>query len=711
MKRGEIFILVFGFLCFQFSYSQHNNRIYPPPKPFPYSHNVPVDSSDYVNPRIFHPVIGIGPGILTFYGDVADKRTLAPSLSRVGYNLSLLEYISRSIMLGARAMFGKVGANEHGPRYMNFESSIRMGGIHLTYNFDNFLPMKRRISPFVVTGFEYFEFLSKTDLFDASGNRYFYWSDGSIMNMAESDPNAANAIPLIRDYVYETDIRKMNDDIFGKYPERSFALPVGAGVNFHLFPRWDFKLGATMHFGFTDYIDGITPKNKGIGEGKPNKDKFLETYFTLTFDLFNPKHPSFESLLSDADFMALANEDSDGDGVMDMKDSCQGTPPGVTVDAKGCPPDSDKDGYPDYLDKEVNSPPGAFVDENGVAMNDSVIARKYAMWSDTAWVYVEYSDTIMLPIAKAGESSGKKHDATMVYRRELVILLGSYKEGIPPEEMSKLLSVPDVRNTRQSDSSTAYIAGSYGTMLDAEKRKKEMILAGFPNAKIMVLNRDGLLSEPTTDVSYEFRAGSKTPYSVDMKSVVFRVQIGAYSRKLSTAIFNNVGQIIEMKTEDGLYKYVSGSFTTIQDAMKERDELVKKGYKDAFVVAYKDNKRVSLSSVSGGIIKPGTEDLNEPKTPKSAINKNLVFFRVQVGAFMQEPPSELMQKLSKIPGLEKKKKSSGITQYVAGKFNNYEEAKKFRDDVISKYEIHDAFLVAFFKDEMISIQEAMELLK
>lgn len=702
--------MCFSVLCFQFSFSQDNNRFYPPPKPFSYGHETTVDSSDFVNPRLFHPTLGIGPGILTFYGDVADKWTLAPSLSRLGYNVSLSEYVSRSVMVSARAMFGKVGANERGPRYLNFESSIRSGGIHLTYNFDKFLPMKRRISPFVVTGFEYFEFLSKTDLFDAAGNRYFYWSDGSIMNMAENDPNAANAIHLTRDYVYETDIRKMNDDVFGKYQERSFAIPVGAGVNFHLFPRWNFKLGTTMHFGLTDYIDGVTPDNKGVGEGKPNKDKYLETYFTLTFDLFSPK-PPFESPLSDADFMAIANEDSDADGVIDFKDSCQGTPPGVTVDAKGCPPDSDKDGYPDYIDKEINSPAGAFVDENGVAVSDIAIALKHAIWSDTAWAYVEYADTIVLPVAVAGRGIDKKRDATVVYRRELVILLGNYKEGVPPEDMSKLLSVPDVRNTMQPDSSTAYIAGSYGKMSDAEKRKEKMIAAGFPNAKVMVLNKDGSLSEPTADALAGIKDGGNTPPSVDMKGVVFRVQIGAYSKKLSTVIFKNAGQVIEMKTEDGLYKYSSGSFTTVQDAMKERDELVKKGYKGAFVVAYKDNKRVPLSSVSGGLVQPKNENLDEPKTPKSAIDKNLVFFRVQMGAFTQEPPAELMQKFSKIPGLEKKKKSSGIMQYVAGKFSNYEEAKKFRDELVSKYGIQDAFLVAFFKDEMISVQEAVELIK
>jgi OOP family OmpA-OmpF porin len=57
--------------------------------------------------------------------------------------------------------------------------------------------------------------------------------------------------------------------------------------------------------------------------------------------------------------------DLDGDGVPDHRDDCPGTPKGVAVDDKGCPPDSDGDGVPDYLDKCPDTPKGAKVDEHG----------------------------------------------------------------------------------------------------------------------------------------------------------------------------------------------------------------------------------------------------------------------------------------------------------------------------------------------------------
>ncbi len=66
-------------------------------------------------------------------------------------------------------------------------------------------------------------------------------------------------------------------------------------------------------------------------------------------------------------------KDSDGDGVPDDIDRCPNTPPGVKVDAVGCPIDSDHDGVPDYLDKCPGTPPGVKVDANGCEIEEIVL--------------------------------------------------------------------------------------------------------------------------------------------------------------------------------------------------------------------------------------------------------------------------------------------------------------------------------------------------
>ena len=62
---------------------------------------------------------------------------------------------------------------------------------------------------------------------------------------------------------------------------------------------------------------------------------------------------------------ATAPGDADHDGVPDSEDRCPGTPPGVVIDAQGCPIDSDADGVPDGLDACPNTPMGALVDAKG----------------------------------------------------------------------------------------------------------------------------------------------------------------------------------------------------------------------------------------------------------------------------------------------------------------------------------------------------------
>ena len=64
-------------------------------------------------------------------------------------------------------------------------------------------------------------------------------------------------------------------------------------------------------------------------------------------------------------FRHVDTGDADGDGVLDAKDACPGTPRGAVVDASGCPQDSDGDGVADGLDRCERTAKGAAVDRHG----------------------------------------------------------------------------------------------------------------------------------------------------------------------------------------------------------------------------------------------------------------------------------------------------------------------------------------------------------
>lgn len=726
-----------------------------PPSPQPKDkHNALEPPMAPMGSDVFKPTLGIGAGMFSFYGDLQPKKFLQhPSVGHLAYDLTLSQKLNDFLQLNFYVLFGKVGVTEDiSTRNANFESRINLGGVNLQYNFNNFLPNRSQaIHPFISLGFEGFEFLSKTDLYDQSGNKYNYWTDGSIKNMAQSSPNAANAINLVRDYKYETDIRESNLDRFGKYTERAFALPVGAGFVFHLGDRVDLKLHTTLHFTTTDYIDGITDKSLGVRKGNSMNDKFMMTGFSLHWDLLGPK-VQVDTLPSDwfnnVDFLALETEDTDGDGVRDTADICPGTPTGAVVDTKGCPGDSDADGVLDYADKEPDSKPRAVVDEEGITLSDSIIKKRYLQFIDTT---NQFADVITYFHGEYDNSNGIVENAQphrtsdgVIIPDDYTILLGTYKSGLSQATMSKFLSIKDIETTHMPDSSIAYSAGHYKNYADAQKRKEQSIKDGMGDAKI-VYKQNGKFVEATDDIIAQLnKKNSKTKKGVDKyesdvnlkldslivasaKGVVFRIQLGAYSRRLSKTIFKNIDKLIEIHTEDDLYKYITGSFSNFKDAAKAKTDIVLKGYSGAFINAYKDGKRVSLSEVGvtetsspgqtkksnkqKAAQKQSTAQQEEIEKPMSVVDKKLIVFKVQIGVFKNEPPADKKAKFSALANnVEHETTSVGLMRYTVGNTNNYNEAQQMRNKM-QKNGFEDAFIIAFFNGQYISIQEAIELAK
>jgi hypothetical protein len=147
------------------------------------------------------PTFGIGPGMLAFYGDVGnDHSAYSPLVTRVGYELRATTPITPWLEGGIYALHGRLGVNERSlTRNLNFESRITTGGVQFRYNFLQLLNPSRVVEPYVTVGFESVEYLTKTDLRDAQGRTYHYWSDGTIRDIDEQALNAGDAVLIQRD--------------------------------------------------------------------------------------------------------------------------------------------------------------------------------------------------------------------------------------------------------------------------------------------------------------------------------------------------------------------------------------------------------------------------------------------------------------------------------------------------------------------------------
>ena len=75
--------------------------------------------------------------------------------------------------------------------------------------------------------------------------------------------------------------------------------------------------------------------------------------------------------------------------------------------------------------------------------------------------------------------------------------------------------------------------------------------------------------------------------------VEFKIQIAASKKKLSTSTFKGLKNV-EVLFIDGYYKYYYGNSPSLSGIKKLLPEVKSNGYKDAWVVAFKNGKRISI---------------------------------------------------------------------------------------------------------------------
>ena len=677
---------------------------------------------------IFKPQVSLGTGMLTFYGDIgSNHQGYHPMVSRLATTLRLINPLNDFLDLGFYVLFGQISANERTlTRNLNFNSNITTGGVTINYNFNQFLRKGRNVEPYIHVGLESIEFLSKTDLQDANGNTYHYWSDGSIKDLAENDPNADNAIDLVRDYTYESDIREQNFDGFGKYQERTLGIPLELGANFHVGNKLKFRVGTAVHFTFTDLIDGVTNESVGNRIGDARNDKLLYTHIAMSYDfnIKSKKKPKFDVIDEDSEqYYREDTIDSDGDMVVDHMDRCANTPPGVVVDELGCPLDDDLDGVANSFDDELLSMEGALVDMRGVTMTDDQHIENFRRYKDSIGEFTVW-DTL-----QRTWSSDPRSLKTLINTKtlkpkakELYVVVGSDIQGVSEDELWKKLANRDFQ-VKESGDSILYVMGGYDPNMVADVIKELEEDSVQVQGVVEINDQDEITSVNVDEIVESIEVANESQNNetgddefvpvIDPETQLasFRIQIGAFSRKISKSVFADLPEVVSVKGDDGLYRYFSGSYTDKSKAASHKVNLTTSGYNDAFIVAFKDGKRVTLRE-AGFDVKPGLiEDISLSSTPSvNAVDPKLVKFRVQVGAFKEKVPTDYLDLFLDIGNvLPKKDVVSGFTRYYVGKLDTYEQAMAFRDR-IAKKGLEDCFIVGEFKQKIIPSREALNLL-
>jgi N-acetylmuramoyl-L-alanine amidase len=173
-----------------------------------------------------------------------------------------------------------------------------------------------------------------------------------------------------------------------------------------------------------------------------------------------------------------------------------------------------------------------------------------------------------------------------------------YKTAMPGVLIETgFLSNPKDEKYLLSDEGQGQIASAIYRAFKEYKHLKEFGTAAPPDTSRIVLSKaDTLKPLPRKDDSVKSLPKKETV--IDTR-VHYKVQFATSPEKklLDLTQFKAISNV-KMYRQDGLCKYTSGDFATLEEASILRKDIMEKGFKDAFVVAFFGDKRITLKEAA-----------------------------------------------------------------------------------------------------------------
>ena len=254
-----------------------------------------------------------------------------------------------------------------------------------------------------------------------------------------------------------------------------------------------------------------------------------------------------------------------------------------------------------------------------------------------------------------------------------------------------------------------------------------------------------MIDKQTVDLSVPLPVNIKNP-----RGLVYRVQVGAFRKPVPIEFFREFTPVSGDILPNGLTCYMAGYFNNVNIASTAKNDIRAIGYKDAFIVAYCDGKRISFAEAKAleatRACIPLTDNelkmavleslpiqtVNESNIAfvqnKSEADKQIIditynqgpgaveavaveslkalFYTVQFGVYNKPVKQE------QLPGFTElftSKSAKGQIRYSTGNFQSIDNAKARRKEAVEKG-IADAFIVAYYQGKRITLAEANQLI-
>lgn len=292
-----------------------------------------------------------------------------------------------------------------------------------------------------------------------------------------------------------------------------------------------------------------------------------------------------------------------------------------------------------------------------------------------------------------------------------------------------------------TDSLEVDLLASDSSEIDSTEEKVEVVEdVKLPDLEpeIVSVNPEDILSKdfvPPSVITQEiFLLTDKKVYSQENpiplnpkipKGLIFKVQVGAFRNPIPQDLFQGFAPISAEKVRDDITRYRVGYFKTYQDANKAKNQIraLSSSYKDAFVVAINNGKRIKLSEARAILSSQPVKNI-QPISP-SSINSlaNLrteiaqdvtlasvktidqtkgIFYSVQIGAFSKPLLKENALNISPLIV----SKVNNLYKYSTGEFSTLELAARRKAELIDAGILSDAFIIAYNDGRIISLQQA-----
>jgi hypothetical protein len=175
------------------------------------------------------------------------------------------------------------------------------------------------------------------------------------------------------------------------------------------------------------------------------------------------------------------------------------------------------------------------------------------------------------------------------------------------------------------DGYTKYFTGTFNGYDQAKELKIKMQQKGFTDAFVTVY-KDGRRIEIKEALNYGYSSVSSSKSSIDKDNnnvkpgncqllvsnnnnmaeintmaVIYKVQLGSFKNRVPSELLGNIQSIAAEASENGFTRYLLGNYSNYSEAKNEESKIRNKGFPEAYVVAYKNGKRISLAEA--GIIK------------------------------------------------------------------------------------------------------------